>query len=423
MDLTTANAWFAACPAEGGEAADAFSVLECEKSPVQYVAVAGTAGKTAVASMEAAILNAAGQPCGLYAAGSEPLRERIRVAGKIAPAKAFVAAAETLAAAGAKFPRDAAELAAACACFAAEKCAFAVVELENTMLAQYLPALPACAVTQIGNDGSGHSLERIACIASSVMRKGTAAVTTPSQPKAALTEIIVAAGKADCALTVPDGGDLTQRKAHRLENHFDYGGYELTLPTVGRPAAESVAVAVELALALWHKGWEISDDAILLGLAAVEAESGTHLLRRRPYVLADPCHKPMQAAALAQLLQEAELDHISVIAGLSGCEKPDDFFAALENGFIPEDEKTEKNQMPGMSDNAIDHVYLVTPEGPDAIKAEAAAAAARFHFDTTVCADLGEAVAKARADANEGILILGGKAICRAAEKHFPPRK
>ncbi|MCI2047646.1 MAG: folylpolyglutamate synthase [Faecalibacterium sp.] len=422
MDLTKANAWFSACPAEGENVAAAFSALGCAEMPVQYVAVAGTAGKTAVASMEAAILEAAGLPCGLYLTGNEPLRERIRIAGEPAPAKAFTAAAQKLAACSEVFPRAAAELAAACFCFSAAKCAFAVVELEDALLAEHLPALPACAVTQIGEDGSGHSLERIACMASAVMRKGTAAVTTPAQPKAALTEIIVAAGKADCALTVPDGEDLTQHKARRLENHFDYGGYELVLPTVGRPAAESAAVAVELALALWRKGYEISDEAILKGLAAVQAESGAHLLRRRPYVLADPCHKPMQAAALAQLLCAAEFDHVSVIAGLSGCEKPDAFFAALENGFIPEAEKTEKNQLPGMSDNAIDHVYLVTPEGPDAVKAEDAAAAARFHFDTTVCADLEEAVEKARADGNEGILILGGKAVCRAAKKHFPPR-
>ena len=426
MDLTTANAYFAACPAAADDpqkaAQAAFAAVGAQGPGIHYVAISGTAGKTAVASMEAAILSAAGFVCGLYTAGNAPLRERISVTGKPVEAKAFVKATEALAACETVLPCAAAELAAACACFKAAGCDFAVVELEDTLLAQNLPELPACAITQIGADGTGHTLERMAAVAASVLRKDTAAVTTPAQPKTALTEIIVAAGKAECELTVPEAEDLTAKKARRLENHMDYGGYEVVLPLAGRPAAENAAVAVELALALWRKGYAISDEAILTGLVTVPAACGAHLLRRRPYVLADPCHKPMQAAALAGVLRAAEFDHISAIVGLAGCEDPDAFFAALEKGFIPEDERTEKNQLAGMSDNAIDKLYLITPDAPDAVPAEAAAEAAKFHFDTTVCTDLAQAVAKARADDNEGIVILGGRTVCAAAEKHFPAR-
>jgi dihydrofolate synthase/folylpolyglutamate synthase len=426
MDLTKANAYFAACPAEADDfaaaAKAAFEAVGAADAPVRYIGIAGTAGKTAVAAMEQAILSTAGFACGRYAAGSTSLRERIFIGDKSVDAKTFTKAAETLAGCGTVLPRAAAELAAACACFAAAGCAFAAVELPDTLLAQYLPEMPACAVTQIGADGTGHTLERIAAMAAGVLRKGTAAVTSPSQPKAALTEIIVAAGKVDCELTVPEAEDLTSKKARRLENHMDYGGYELTLPAVGRPAAENAAIAVELALALWRKGYEISDEAILAGLAALPPEDGVHLLRRRPYVLADPCHKPMQAAALAGILRDAEFDHLSAIVGLSGCDNPDAFFAALETGFIPEKEKDEKNQLAGMSDNAIDKLYLVTPEAPDAASAGQAVESAKFHFDTVLCESMSEAVAKARADANEGIVVLGGPAVCAAAQKHFPAR-
>ncbi len=427
MDIQHAEQYFAACasgPAESLEPARAaFAALGLDACKTRFIGIAGTAGKTAVASMEAAILAEAGFAAGLYMAGRGPLAERIRVNGVPAPVREISAAAQKLAALPLQPGRAAAELAAACSCFAAAGCDFAVVELPDTLLAQLLPDMPACAVTQIGPDGSGRSLERAAALAASVLRKGCAAVTTPSQPKAALQEIIVAAGRADCELTVPDGEDLSARKARRLENHMDYGGYELVLPIVGRHSAENAAVAVELALALWRKGYAISDEAILAGLAAAAAEGGPSLLRRRPYLLADPCHGPVQAAALARLLREAEFENVSVIAGLTGCETPEAFFAALETGFIPESEKTEKNQMPGMSENAVGKLYLFTPDAPEALRAETALEAARFHFDAALCESFAQCWEKASADGADAIVVLGGEAACRAARQHAAKKR
>lgn len=423
MDLIQANAWFAACP--DGPADDrellqqAWKALGCDGQQVSYVPVAGTAGKTSVAVMEAEILQAAGLACGLYCAGSAPLQERIFLRGKAVTAAELERAAKKLAALPKPLPRAAAELLAACFCFVRGGCVLAVTELSDTLLAPLLPAVPACAVTRIGADGSGRKLERLARIEAYVMRTGCTAVTSPDQPKAALTEIIVAAGKANCELTVPDSEDVTRRNGRRLENHMDYGGYEAVVAGLGAHARANAAIAVELALALWRKGYAIPDEAILSGMAAASARSAARLLRRRPCVLADPCRKPLQAQALAALLQEEKFGHLSLIAGLSGCRDPEAFFAALETGLIPEAEKTEKNQLPGMSDNAIDHLYLVTPDAPDALRAEVAAEAARFHFDTAVCADFAEAARRAEADGGEAIVVCGGEAVCRAAQAHF----
>lgn len=433
MDIRQAEQYFRTC-APGAltspdDARAAFAALGVPESPkkapagVRFVGVAGTAGKTAVASMEAAILAKAGFTCGLYRAGHAPLAERITVNGAAVTAAELAAAAQKLSALAVQPTRAAAELAVACACFSAAGCDFAVVELSDTLLAQFLPEMPVCAITQIGADGTGHSPERAARIAASVLRRGCVAVTTPSQPKAALQELIVAAGKAECELIVPEAEDVTARKARRLENHMDYGGYEATLPLVGRHSAENAAVAVEVALALWRKGFEISDEAILAGMPQVLAAGGPVLLRRRPYLLADPCHNPLQAAALARLLREAEFEHVAVIAGLSACEAPEAFFAALETGFIPEGEKDEKNQMPGMSENAVDKLYLFTPEGEEALAAEAALEAARFHFDAQRCESFAACWDKAAADGAEGIIVLGGDAACRAARHHVAKKR
>ena len=134
------------------------------------------------------------------------------------------------------------KLAAACTCFAQAGCSFAVVELPDAGLAPALPQMPVCAVTHIGPDESGRSLERLAHDAAAVLREGSICVTAPDQPKAALTEIIVAAGKTNCELVVPDAEDIKFLKAHRFASQIDYGGYEAPLAFLGRHAACNAAV-------------------------------------------------------------------------------------------------------------------------------------------------------------------------------------
>src|SRR5699024_2035291 len=203
-----ADAFFASLP-DGPDAVQDFAAALPPAGAAAYIPVAGTAGKTAVASLTAGILTAAGFRTGLYRAGAGPLSERITLQGRsLGEDPAGPAAAAYLAAAGnilenTLLNRPAAELAAACACLEAAGCKVAVVEVGDGALASALPAAPACAVTHIGPDGSGRSIERLAHNAAAVMREGTVCVTAPGQPKAALTEIIVAAGKAGCELVVP----------------------------------------------------------------------------------------------------------------------------------------------------------------------------------------------------------------------------
>ena len=78
--------------------------------------------------------------------------------------------------------------------------------------------------------------------------------------------------------------------------------------------------------------------------------------------------------------------------------------------------------MAGMSDNPVEKVYLVTPEGENALDAQAAEQAARFHFETEVCTDLASALAAAR-DGGDGVVILGGAEICRQAERLLNGKK
>jgi dihydrofolate synthase/folylpolyglutamate synthase len=322
-------------------------------------------------------------------------------------------AAEALSAAK-PLPREAAELAAAARCFGAAGCKLAVVELPDAGLASALPQMPVCAVTAIGPDGVSRSVERLAALAAGVMRKDAVCVTAPEQPKAVLSELVVAAAKAECELVVPDAEDITFLEAEKFTSKMDYGGYTAPLAFLGRHAAGNAAVAVELALALWRKGFEIPDEAILAGLAAVENRSSIRVLSQKPLIILDACRTPQQAAALLRVLNMAKVRHMSAVIGLTEEEGAESFLAALETGLT-----SEESTMPGMGENPFDKVFLVAPAGTEAALAERLTEKARYHFDAVFCPTLAEAVEQAKANSRRGLLVCGSEAIALEALKLF----
>ena len=416
-NIPEADAFFASLPEGADAVADFAAALPETKGAVGYIPVSGTAGKTAVAGLTAAILDRAGFAAGLYRAGAGPLSGRITVAGRPldGPAAAAYPAAADRILENTLLSRPAAELAAACACFEAAGCAFAVVEVEDGALASALPDVPACAVTHIGPDGSGRSIERLAHDAAAVMRQGTVCVTAPGQPKAALTEIIVAAGKADCELVVPEEEDITFPEEGE-DARVDYGGYEVPPAFPGYHAACNAAIAVELALALWRKGFDIPDEAILSALAAAQNLSSIRILSQQPLVVLDACRTPQQAAALLRVLQNAQVRGLSAVVGLETVQGAEAFFSTLESGQPPEPSPKDRSEMPGMGEGGpIERLFVTVPPGADPALAQTLADAARFHFEVEVCPSLPEALDAARAASSRGLLVCGSEALALAA--------
>ena len=416
MTIEQANEYFSSLPEGFAPAEELSAALTADARKVQFVGVAGTAGKTAAAGLLAAILREAAFHTGFYRAGCEPLSARIAIGGVSVDPVLFCQAAEALSAAR-PLPRAAAELAAAACCFGAAGCKLAVVELPDAGLAAALPSMPVCAVTAIGPDGVSRSVERLAALAAGVMRKGAVCVTAPEQPKAVLSELVVAAAKAECELVVPDAEDITFLEAEKFTSRVDYGGYTAPLAFLGRHAAGNAAVAVELALALWRKGFEIPDEAILAGLAAVENRSSIRVLSQKPLIILDACRTPQQAAALLRVLNMAKVRHMSAVIGLTGEEGAEAFFSVLESGLTPEEQKKDKGTMPGMSENPFDKVFLVAPAGTEAALAERLTEKARYHFDAVLCPSLADAVKQAKANSRRGLLVCGSEAIALEAEK------
>ena len=409
MTIEQANAYFASLPEGFAPARQLQEALSAKAGRVDYLGVAGTAGKTTAAALTAAVLRAAGLVTGSYHAGCEPLSARIRVNGEPVAPELLAQAAETLSARE-TLPRAAAELAAAARCFGEAGCALAVVELPDAGLAEALPGMPVCAVTSVGPDGVSRSVERLAALAAGVMRKESICVTAPEQPKAVLSELIVAAGKCGCELVVPDPEDITFLEAEQFASRVDYGGYTVPLAFLGRHAAGNAAMAVELALALCRKEVDISDEAILDGIAAVDNRCSIRVLSQRPLVILDACRTPQQASALLRVLNMAKVRHMSAIIGLAEEEGAEAFFSALETGLTPEEQKKDKSTMPGMSENPFDKVYLVSPAGGDDEMTARLTEKAKYHFDAEMCTCIAEAVELAHANTRRGLLVCGGEA-------------
>ena len=421
MTIEQANEYFASLPEGFAPAEELRAALPAAVQQVQFVGVAGTAGKTASAGLLAAILREAAFLTGFYRAGCEPLAARIAIGGVSVEPELFCQAAQALGAAK-PLPRAAAELAAAAYCFGAVGCKLAVVELPDAGLAAALPSMPVCAVTAIGSDGVSRSVERLAALAAGVMRKGTVCITAPEQPKAVLSELVVAAGKAGCELIVPDADDIKFLEAEKFTSKVDYGGYTAPLAFLGRHAAGNAAVAVEMALALWRKGFDIKDEAILAGLAAVENRSSIRVLSQKPLIILDACRTPQQASALLRVLNMAKVRHMSAVIGLAEEEGAEAFFAALESGLSPEDQKKDKSTMPGMGENPFDKVFLVTPAGIDPALTERLIEKARYHFEAVICPTLSDAIGQAKANSRRGLLVCGSEAVALEAEMLLDPK-
>ena len=98
MTIEQANEYFSSLPEGFAPAEELRAALTADVQKVQFVGVAGTAGKTAAAGLLAAILREAAFHVGFYRAGCEPLSARIAIGGVSVDPVLLCQAAEALAA-------------------------------------------------------------------------------------------------------------------------------------------------------------------------------------------------------------------------------------------------------------------------------------------------------------------------------------
>uniref|UniRef100_UPI003FEF956F bifunctional folylpolyglutamate synthase/dihydrofolate synthase n=1 Tax=Gemmiger formicilis TaxID=745368 RepID=UPI003FEF956F len=374
---------------------------------LQCIHIAGTNGKGSLAAMTSSILTAAGYKTGLTISPYVvDFRERFQIDGEMIPPRTLanltekvLDAIDAIEAEGGEKPVEfEAVTALAFLWFAREKCDLVVLETGlggRCDATNVVPHKLVAAITKIGYDHMevlGDTLDKIAAEKAGIIKEGTVVVNYPDQPAEAMGPILTAAAEAHTSIITPDKDDLTLLRGKRLENRIDYGGYRAALGLPGTHQANHAAMAVEIALALWREfGYDISDDAILQGLADVRMPARIEVLRRHPLLLLDGCHNPDGAKMLAATLTRADFEENLVgVLGVLADKDYKDMLSDLAPCFAK--------------------IYTVTPNCPRALSAEELQKEARFHTDAETADSVASAIRKAVDYADEN--NLAGVVVC-----------
>lgn len=374
---------------------------------LQCIHIAGTNGKGSLAAMTSSILTAAGYKTGLTISPYVvDFRERFQIDGEMIPPRTLANLTEKVldaidaieAEGGEKSVEFEAVTALAFLWFAREKCDLVVLETGlggRCDATNVVPHKLVAAITKIGYDHMevlGDTLDKIAAEKAGIIKEGTVVVNYPDQPAEAMGPILTAAAEAHTSIITPDKDDLTLLRGKRLENRIDYGGYRAALGLPGTHQANHAAMAVEIALALWREfGYDISDDAILQGLADARMPARIEVLRRHPLLLLDGCHNPDGAKMLAATLTRADFEENLVgVLGVLADKDYKDMLSDLAPCFAK--------------------VYTVTPNCPRALSAEELQKEARFHTDAEAADSVADAIRKAVDYADEN--NLAGVVVC-----------
>lgn len=374
---------------------------------LQCIHIAGTNGKGSLAAMTSSILTAAGYKTGLTISPYVvDFRERFQIDGEMIPPCALanltekvLDAIDAIESEGGEKPVEfEAVTALAFLWFAREKCDLVVLETGlggRCDATNVVPHKLVAAITKIGYDHMevlGDTLDKIAAEKAGIIKEGTVVVNYPDQPAEAMGPILTAAAEAHTSIITPDKDDLTLLRGKRLENRIDYGGYRAALGLPGTHQANHAAMAVEIALALWREfGYDISDDAILQGLADARMPARIEVLRRHPLLLLDGCHNPDGAKMLAATLTRADFEENLVgVLGVLADKDYKDMLSDLAPCFAK--------------------IYTVTPNCPRALSAEELQKEARFHTDAEAADSVADAIRKAVDYADEN--NLAGVVVC-----------
>jgi len=301
------------------------------------VHIAGTKGKGSVAAMVTAVLIASGYTTGLYTSPHlNDLRERIRVNGELITEGELIALVERLKPEVEIVNQEATygelttfELLTALgfAHFKLKGVDFQVVEvgLGGRLDATNVIQPEVGIITSISLDHTdvlGNSLAEIAREKAGIIKPGSMVVTSPQLDEVAQV-IEKACLNCDAGL-VRVGRDVVWQSlgfdAERqlLQVKGKLGSYKLSIPLLGRYQLENAATAVAALEVLAGKGFNISRDSIINGLAQVSWPGRFQILSHRPLLVVDGAHNPDSARKLKQsLVQYFAFDRAILVIGVS----------------------------------------------------------------------------------------------------------
>jgi len=290
------------------------------------VHIAGTNGKGSTAAFLEAILRDAGFRTGLNTSPHlERINERIRVAGEEVSDEMFAetftrmqAVVEELLAEGKLRAHPTyfeSVTALAFEVFARERVDFGVIEvgLGGRLDATNIVAPVVSIITRIDFDHEnflGHSLREIAAEKAGILKPGVPTVIAAQEPE--VREVLLARAR-ELRCAVVETSEVFQVRDERVEEGCvgatveeiaTSRSFELAPRLPGRFQLQNALNAVATARLLQERGYRISDENIMRGVAATQWPGRIERLGTRPDVYFDGAHNPGAAKELAAFLEE-----------------------------------------------------------------------------------------------------------------------
>jgi len=301
------------------------------------VHIAGTNGKGSIAAMVASALTVSGYTTGLYTSPHlHTLRERIRVDGELISEQELVALVEKLQPEVEAVNQKATygrlttfELltALAFAHFAGKGADFQVLEvgMGGRFDATNVIQPEVCIIASISFDHMdvlGNSLSGIAAEKAGIIKQGSIVVASPQVDE---VDRVIKDVCLNCrARLIRVGRDITwQSLGFNLDRQLfqvrgRMGSYELSIPLLGQHQLDNAATAVATLEVLAEKGFNISKESIINGLAQVSWPGRFQIVSHHPLLVVDGAHNSDSARRLKHSLEQYfNLDQAILVIGTS----------------------------------------------------------------------------------------------------------
>jgi len=386
-----------------------FEILEKLGNPhlkAKSLHVAGTNGKGSTAAMLASIIRHSGYKTGLYTSPHlVTSRERFMINGKMISESELAGIATALKPeieavnASAKYGRLTVFEILTVLCFvyfAQNKCDFQVMEVgmggryDATNVIQ--PEI--CLLASISFDHTailGNTLTLIATEKCGIIKPGCVVISHPQAEQA--EKVIENTCREKGVNLIKIGKDIF---AGSLESDFDHQTvqikgrlqkYTASIPLLGDYQADNAAAAVAAAEVLKGKGYHITKESILKGLAEVDIPARKQIIGYHPFIVVSCGDNPGAARRMREAIQKNFKPARSIlVTGISS----DKDVAGIIKELAP----------------AFDTVIATRAKSPRAAKPETLAAEfAGYGLETRTADSVAEAVMKARSMARDEDLI------------------
>lgn len=306
------------------------SALGNPENRIKTINVAGTNGKGSTVAMLASVLSTAGYKTGRYVSPFVlEFRERMMINGKMIGRKRLAKImstvrehADALREQGTVLNAFEVTTAAALLWFAEEECDVVVLEagiggrLDAT---NSVPEPILQIITAVGLDHTaqlGSTVAEITAEKCGIMRPGCTLLTCPNQnaeAKAVMinkcaeleaTFVMGSAGKGKIVAQSAEGTDLLVGKT------------ELAIPFGGEHQINNALTVVSAVDILREKGFAISDEQLIEGIAAAKFPARFEVCSKDPLVILDGAHNPQAAAALASGIKKFLPEKRTLLCGM-----------------------------------------------------------------------------------------------------------